>query len=97
LSFQVNRKTQILENLSVSFSPGSFVAVLGENGAGKILVDGSIPHEDPWALRQRIVYMSEKIDLPGDWSVNEFLEFNRFFYNPVRSFAFWVADTLEAS
>jgi ABC-2 type transport system ATP-binding protein len=90
-------KTQILNHISLSLSPGAWLAVLGENGSGKttlldllmgfkaptqgkILIEGRAPHEDPALERRSIAYLSEKVDLPGDWSVGEFLKFNAFFY-----------------
>lgn len=48
--------------------------------SGKLSVLRGIPHHDPFALRQKVAYLSEKIDIPGDWSVREFLDFNAFFY-----------------
>lgn len=47
---------------------------------GSIEIGGSAPHLDPWETRRSIAYLSEKMDLPGDWSVSEFLKFNRAFY-----------------
>ncbi len=48
--------------------------------SGQLKLEGQTPHDDLWELRQDIAYLSEKIDIEGDWSANEFLEFNRFFY-----------------
>ena len=48
--------------------------------AGKVLVGGEEPHCDHWRQRERIAYLSEKVDVPGDWTVREFLNFNKFFY-----------------
>src|SRR5437870_3977210 len=48
--------------------------------AGTIHVDGAQPAKDHWEKRAFIAYLSEKMDLPGDWSVADFLGFNRFFY-----------------
>ena len=47
---------------------------------GHIKVQGTIPHEDNWELRRSVAYLSEKVDIPGDWSVSDFLEFNKYFY-----------------
>jgi len=47
---------------------------------GSLLIQGQAPHEDHWQLRQEIAYLSEKVDIPGDWSVQEFLDFNKYFY-----------------
>jgi ABC-2 type transport system ATP-binding protein len=47
---------------------------------GSIDIDGEAPHRDPWRQRGRIAYLSEKVDLPGDWTVRDFLRFNEFFY-----------------
>lgn len=97
LTFGVHKKKHILHQLSLDISPGEFVAILGENGAGKttfldllmgfrvpnsgtIQVDGCHPHLDHWQARHHISYLSEKIDIPGDWSVRDFLDFNKFFY-----------------
>ena len=49
--------------------------------SGEISIDGQNPVLDPWEMRQDIAYLSEKVDIPGDWSVEEYLQFNRFFYN----------------
>ncbi|MGD0078801.1 MAG: ABC transporter ATP-binding protein [Sedimentisphaerales bacterium] len=48
--------------------------------SGQINVMGMQPHLDHWQQRKTIAYLSEKIDMPGDWSVREFLDFNRYFY-----------------
>jgi ABC-2 type transport system ATP-binding protein len=48
--------------------------------SGQINVMGMQPHLDHWQQRKVIAYLSEKIDIPGDWSVREFLNFNRYFY-----------------
>lgn len=47
---------------------------------GHIEIFGREPHTDPYKEREQIAYLSEKMDLPADWDVNFFLEFNRFFY-----------------
>lgn len=49
--------------------------------SGEIRVFGQIPSHDPYQDRNRIAYLSEKVDLPGDWSVNDFLTFNRKFFS----------------
>jgi ABC-2 type transport system ATP-binding protein len=38
------------------------------------------PDRDPWGTRSRIAYLSEKVDLPGQWSGHDFLRFNERFY-----------------
>ena len=48
--------------------------------AGSISIADQNPYEDHWKLRQDICYLSEKVDIPADISVAEFLDFNRFFY-----------------
>ncbi len=48
--------------------------------SGKVTVDGGEPHLDPHERRARWAYLSEKVDISGDWSVSEFLAFNRYFY-----------------
>jgi ABC-2 type transport system ATP-binding protein len=53
--------------------------------SGEVNVRGKSPSEDPWEERQNIVYLSEKMDIPGDWSVRDYFEFNRFFYNKYSS------------
>ncbi len=97
LSLETSGRTLILKNLDLQIPSGSFVLILGENGAGKtslldlmmgfrkptsgkISVYGKSPSDDPWKDRQEIAYLSEKVDLPGDWSVQEFLSFNSRFY-----------------
>jgi ABC-2 type transport system ATP-binding protein len=47
---------------------------------GMIAVLDEQPHRDHWEARRRIAYLSEKVDMPGDWSIQEFLEFHQFFY-----------------
>lgn len=47
---------------------------------GKLAVLGQDPDQDPWETRQRVAYLSEKVDIPGDWDAREFLEFHRYFY-----------------
>lgn len=48
---------------------------------GIVSVMGQDPWLDPWKTRERIAYLSEKIDFPGDWTVKTLLEFNRVFYS----------------
>ena len=48
--------------------------------AGDLVVLDHDPGADPWQTRSRIAYLSEKVDLPGDWEASEFLEFHRRFY-----------------
>jgi ABC-2 type transport system ATP-binding protein len=88
---------QILDSLDFTVRKGSFLVILGENGAGKTsLLDlimgfrhrnsgsltllGMDPEDDPWQARLKTSYLSEKIDLPGDWDARDFLGFHRFFY-----------------
>jgi len=47
---------------------------------GELVVLDHDPGTDPWQTRLRIAYLSEKVDLPGDWEAREFLEFHRRFY-----------------
>lgn len=48
--------------------------------SGDLQIMGADPHADPWETRRRTGYLSEKIDIPGDWDAAEFLEFHRFFH-----------------
>lgn len=97
LGYSTKERPSILDGLSGRIPKSSFVALLGENGAGKttfldlimgfkaptagnLLVENQKPSVDPWRQRQHVAYLSEKIDMPADWSVREFLKFNRFFY-----------------
>ncbi|MCC7441702.1 MAG: ABC transporter ATP-binding protein [Bdellovibrionales bacterium] len=48
--------------------------------SGDVRVLGEAPHLDPWQSRAQIAYLSEKVDLPGDWSMGDFLAFHRAFY-----------------
>jgi len=48
---------------------------------GRLTVMESDPGIDAWQVRSRIGYLSEKIDIPGDWDGTEFLTFHRRFYN----------------
>ncbi len=47
---------------------------------GTLTVLGEEPLQDHWWARQRITYLSEKVDIPGDWSVQEFITFHQHFY-----------------
>lgn len=47
---------------------------------GSLKVNDDQPYQDNWEQRQEIAYLSEKVDIPGDWSAGDFLEFNKFFY-----------------
>jgi ABC-2 type transport system ATP-binding protein len=47
---------------------------------GFLKVQNEKPHLDNWKSRQEIAYLSEKVDIPGEWSVDDFLKFNEFFY-----------------
>jgi ABC-type multidrug transport system ATPase subunit len=51
-----------------------------EPSEGKVQVQGKEPHQDPFLDRQEIGYIAEKITPPVDWSVDDFLVFNRYFY-----------------
>lgn len=48
---------------------------------GELNVMERDPDRDPWQARSRIGYLSEKIDIPGDWDGAEFLSFHRRFYD----------------
>jgi ABC-2 type transport system ATP-binding protein len=48
---------------------------------GSLRVGNEKPHQDNWQSRQAIAYLSEKVDIPGDWTAGEFLKFNEFFYS----------------
>lgn len=48
--------------------------------SGIVTVMGCDPGTDPWETRGRIAYLSEKIDMPGDWETREYLEFHRKFF-----------------
>ena len=47
---------------------------------GSVKVEKEKPHLDNWKRRQEIAYLSEKVDIPGDWLVDDFLKFNEYFY-----------------
>lgn len=47
---------------------------------GTVNVFSHPPFSDRATDRQKIGYLSEKVDIPGDWSVGEFLSFNSHFY-----------------
>lgn len=97
MGFEIKNKT-ILNGLDFDLPKGRFLAVLGENGAGKttfldllmgfksptsggIKVFDSEYDDDSCELRKKISYMSEKIDIPGDWNGRDFLDFHSFFYD----------------
>ncbi len=48
---------------------------------GFLKVQDEKPYQDHWQRRQEIAYLSEKVDIPGDWTAGEFLEFNEYFYS----------------
>ncbi len=47
---------------------------------GTLRVENEKPHQDNWQSRQAIAYLSEKVDIPGDWTAGDFLKFNEYFY-----------------
>jgi len=47
---------------------------------GILKVENERPYRDNWQTRQKIAYLSEKVDIPGDWTAGEFLKFNEYFY-----------------
>ncbi len=47
---------------------------------GTLKVQNEKPYQDNWKSRQEIAYLSEKVDIPGDWTVDDFLKFNEYFY-----------------
>jgi ABC-2 type transport system ATP-binding protein len=47
---------------------------------GSLRVQNEKPFQDNWQSRQKIAYLSEKVDIPGDWTVDDFLKFNEYFY-----------------
>ena len=47
---------------------------------GTVKVENEKPHQDNWQSRQKIAYLSEKVDIPGDWTAGDFLGFNEYFY-----------------
>lgn len=49
--------------------------------SGAVSVLDADPQTDPWQARARIAYLSEKVDMPGDWETREYLEFHRRFYS----------------
>ena len=98
LSYHLPNKRKILTKLNFELPKGSFLTVLGENGAGKtslldilmgfrlrtggtVMVMEKDPGADHWEARSRIAYLSEKVDMPGDWEAREYLEFFRKFYS----------------
>src|SRR5437762_12682585 len=90
------RSREILTSIDFALLRGSFLGVVGECGAGKatlldlllgfrrtageLVVLDHDPGTDAWQSRSRIAYLSEKVDLPGDWEAREFLEFHLRFY-----------------
>jgi len=48
---------------------------------GSLKVQGEKPYQDNWLTRQEIAYLSEKVDIPGDWTAGDFLRFNEYFYH----------------
>lgn len=48
--------------------------------SGEVIVADTSPSNDSWQQREHISYLSEKMGIPGDWTVKQFLDFNRFFY-----------------
>ncbi|MEK7358690.1 MAG: ATP-binding cassette domain-containing protein, partial [Bdellovibrionota bacterium] len=48
--------------------------------SGRVFVNGDNSSTDPYRLREKLTYLSERVDLPGDWSIGDFLAFNRVFY-----------------
>ena len=98
LGYRLDSGREILTRIDFHLPPASFLAIVGENGAGKTSLldlllgfrrrtDGELsvldrdPETDPWQTRARIAYLSEKIDIPGDWEPGDFLEFHRRFYD----------------
>jgi ABC-2 type transport system ATP-binding protein len=51
-----------------------------EPSAGSLQVLGKEPYLDPHKDRQSIGYIAEKITPPFDWSISDYLAFNRAFY-----------------
>jgi len=47
---------------------------------GTVSVNGRDPRDDNYDQRQEVAYLSEKVDMPADWTVRDFLDFNRYFY-----------------
>src|SRR5947207_15729712 len=98
LGYRLDSGREILVRVDFRLPPASFLAIVGENGAGKTSLldlllgfrrrtDGELsvldrdPETDPWETRARIAYLSEKVDMPGDWEAGDFLEFHRGFYD----------------
>jgi ABC-type multidrug transport system ATPase subunit len=48
--------------------------------SGSIQIFGQEPASDPWETRHQVAYLSEKVDISGDWSIQDFLTFNKYFY-----------------
>ena len=98
LGYRLDSGREILVRVDFRLAPASFLAIVGENGAGKTSLldlllgfrrrtEGELsvldrdPETDPWETRARIAYLSEKVDMPGDWEAGDFLEFHRGFYD----------------
>ncbi|MCM0607317.1 MAG: ABC transporter ATP-binding protein [Xanthomonadaceae bacterium] len=52
-----------------------------EPTSGSVTIWDHEPYRDPYKDRDTIGYISEKISPPMDWSIGDFLEFNRTFYS----------------
>ena len=52
---------------------------------GQVLMNGREPQLDPYADRQSVAYINEKMTPPNDWTIAEFLSFNRWFYRDYSS------------
>ena len=48
--------------------------------SGKLSIFGEDPFKDAWQSRSRIDYLSEKIDFPAGWTLQDTIEYNRGFY-----------------
>ncbi|MBI3544622.1 MAG: ABC transporter ATP-binding protein [Deltaproteobacteria bacterium] len=48
--------------------------------SGSLTVRGEHPYDDPFAARRKIAYLAERMNPPVNWSVAEYLAFNRHFY-----------------
>ncbi len=51
-----------------------------EPTGGTVRILGNEPYRDPYADRARIGYVAEKIAPPSDWTIEDYLAFNRGFY-----------------
>lgn len=47
---------------------------------GRIRVFGEEFKDDSCDIRKKVAYLSEKVDIPGDWNGRDFLDFHSFFY-----------------